>query len=294
MKAVLLIFFLTFSACKGEKHLSQEGAAAPEPAPALSEEDDEDNDDQSYTCKADRDCKRKCDQATRNKTEREICLDLSPSLLESFYRSMTSYLKSPIEHGQLSQIEPEDIKNIMKISPRRLEKNVHQYSKEDAVKVLKWIARDKAAAGAFYSGSSDKKEKAEDILEELFSKISPKLRDAMRYSFDGRTFAEKTSRNVYASSWSASLFKDKCLSQASYTYSVSASLKADICTLGELYCYRGGQLFKSAFADIVDESPDIMDYIRGAGGLNLKQKDSLNLTKVCKSFCKKFKSAPSC
>ena len=267
------------------------------------EDDDEDSGSRSSSCRGDDDCLRRCDEAASNDIQRKKCEELSPSLVEGFYRALNSRLKNPIAYNDLSKVQPEDIKNIMRINYFSLMKNIRQFDKDSAEKTLEWIAGDSSITKAFYSNTAYQDE-AEDILEELFQRVASKISMALRYSLEGsKNFltTARLARNYKAISWANKLFVKKCLTQASTNYSRwHESRRKSICILGELYCLNKGKTFEPIFEFVVDSHLDLIDFLRETNNHGLGIKDrakSLDLPYVCskkKRFCKKFPGVPAC
>ena len=251
------------------------------------------------SCEQSVQCLRMCERATRNTLQQSACERQTPSIVEGFYNTLAIWFKTPVKFSYLNSIQPEDIKNVMKINSFSLVENIEDFDRTDAMQALQWIAVNPSIARAFYQDSSDKRD-ADEILEELLKNIDQELRNALRIPLEsGQSFFLEAheSNNQNAIRWGARLFKRECVREAGSRYnSVGESYRDTICMLGELYCHRKGKTFEDAFMSLVDADYRLMNYIQAKKPKGLgKSEDNLgNLGQVCKSFCKIHKQTPFC
>ena len=262
-----------------------------------SSDDSGDNDDRDNFCEEDDDdCEEFCEVFSTN-DKRSRCMRLTRSVAEGIFRALHTRLKEPIRHRDLSQIQPEDIKQIMRIGPRHLENNIDDFSSSDAEKVLSWIASDSLVTSAFYDSGRGEDE-AFKILEELFDKVDDNLAFALRFDLGSGHFIEQAGQanNSRALRWAHEMFMDECVKTANHYGSVDETYRKSVCTLGELYCFDEGESFEDVFSDVMNRDQRMYEYITRdkPEGLEIKRKKAEDIEKVCDKLCDKFSSAGAC
>ena len=310
---VLLLFFAGFIVFScGE---SAEGPGSPGQITPLSEDedddfedrdrdwtrrqsssDDNDDDDDNFCEEDDDECEEFCEVFSTN-DKRSRCMRLTRSVAEGIFRALHTRLKEPIKYRDLTNIQPEDIKQIMRIGPRYLENNIDDFSSSDAEKVLAWIASDSLITSAFYDNGRGEDE-AFRILEELFKKVDNSLAFALRFDLGSGHFIEQAgaNNNSRAFRWVHEMFMDECIKTTNLYESVDETYRKSICTLGELYCFDEGESFKDVFSDVINRDQRMHEYIirDEPEGLEVKRKKAEDIEKVCDELCDKFSSASAC